>query len=161
AQQERLVLDEVLHGDDALRDLRQRLAAGVLHEPSGAADGCRAVLAARAERARAVAPQLARLRLLDGRRGLARSAGSELLDELELRDPPGLGDLEDAAVEQRALGRLPGLGDGVQPDLAVTRVDDRAERDALRRVDRLERRAAGLLDERLAAHRRDHHGLLR
>src|SRR4051794_20627026 len=55
----RLALDVVAHRLHALGDLGQRPGARVLHEPRRTAYGCRAVLPARAERTRAVPPQLA------------------------------------------------------------------------------------------------------
>ena len=82
-QHDRLVLDDVLDGHDAAHDSRQRRGAGVLDEPFRAADGRGAVLAAGAERARAVAPELARLRLLRRRRSPCLAFGQrERLVEL-------------------------------------------------------------------------------
>src|ERR687887_656387 len=66
-EQDRLALDVVAHGDHALLDLGERAGARVLDQPLSAADRGRGVLAARAEGARAVAPELARLRLLRAR----------------------------------------------------------------------------------------------
>src|SRR6478735_9219602 len=62
----RCLLDFVTDRHDALGDAGPGVAAAVFDEPSGAADGGRAVLAAGAELAFAVAPELAGLGLLGG-----------------------------------------------------------------------------------------------
>src|SRR3954453_20519445 len=127
-----LVLDEVVDRDGALLDLRERGRARVLDEPCRAADGRRAVLPPRAERARAVTPQLARLRLLRGR---VRAPAGERLDQPQLGHRAWLGDLEDPVVERRRLRLAALLGHRRQRDLALPDVDRRAERDALRSVE--------------------------
>ena len=80
-----------------------RALARVLDEPARAADRRRAVATAGPERALAVAPQLARLRLLLGR---ARALGAlrERLVEREVHDVAALADREHA-VEQAARSR--------------------------------------------------------
>src|SRR5262245_24958378 len=64
SQDDRLVPDVVAHRHDAPGHARERPGAGVLDEPLRATHGRGAVLAAGAEGAGAVAPQLARLGLL-------------------------------------------------------------------------------------------------
>src|SRR5262249_3156559 len=103
-EQDRLALDVVAHRHDALGDPGQRAGARVLNEPCRSPDCRRAVLPARAERAGAVTPQLARLRLLHlGRRRRLLAAWRQRLDEGQVRRAAGLRDLEDAVVELRLL----------------------------------------------------------
>src|SRR3954447_2509365 len=146
--QDRLALDLVAHRHDALGDLGQRARARVLYEPLRAAHGRRAVLAAGTERAGAIAPQLARLRLLLRSARAPAATGRQRLVQRQVRRAAGLRDLEDAVIE---LGRLPRLRG--QLDDAVLGVDSRAERDALRCVDLDELVRPGLLHQHLAADR--------
>src|SRR5262249_8559399 len=102
--QDRLVLDVVAHGHDSSPDLGDVGRARVLDEPDRAAHSRRAEVPARAEVARAVAPELARLGLLGGGRRLAGGRAAERLHERQVRDRLGSGrlrDLEDAVVEVR------------------------------------------------------------
>ena len=103
AQEDRLVLHVVADASPPpCGDPGERAGAGVLDEPFGPADGRGAVLAAGAERARAVAPELARLGLLRGGARALRASGSRAARSASsVVSPPDLRELEQAVVELR------------------------------------------------------------
>src|SRR5215217_4685403 len=171
ADDHRAVIDQVAHRDAALADAGQRAVAAILGVPGGAANGRDAVAAAGAERAAVVAaPQGAPVLLLPLVRdrsarvaaGTVRTgpAQLELGQALGLR---GLADLEQAAVEDRAL-RVAAWERALERHAALAGVDERADRhrDDLRQRHEvvgsrhLDRdRAGALVDvDALAEHRR-------
>src|SRR4051794_15150155 len=81
-----LVLDVVLHGNDALGDLGRGPRARVRYEPLRATDRGGAVVAGRAEVALAGAPQAPRLRLLRRRVPALLGRAVERLDEGQIGD---------------------------------------------------------------------------
>ena len=107
---------------------------------TGAADRGGAVPAAGAERALAVAPQLARLRLLLAAAPRPSARGQRLV-EREVRDPAPSGDAEHAVVRAARSGPAPGRGPDAQFD-PPPGVDRRAERDVVERGQRDEPRRA-------------------
>src|SRR3954465_15666814 len=81
-----LVLDVVLHGDDALGDLRRRPRARVRYEPLRAADRGGAVLAGLAEVALAGPPEAPGLRLLPRRVATFLRRAVKRLDKGQIGD---------------------------------------------------------------------------
>ena len=86
--------------------------------------------------------------------GPLRAAG-EFLDQRQVRDPARLRDLEDPVVERGGLRRRARLGDRRERHPALARVHGRADRDALRDVQLLERSRPRDLHQDGAARGRD------
>src|SRR5262249_27415675 len=152
-EDDRLVPDLVADSDRSAHDARQRPRAAVLHEPLRPTDRRGAVLALRAKRALAIAPEMALLRLARGGRARPPAAARrQRVGERELGDAGALADLELTLVELRRLRGRAGLGDRAELHGPVDGVDRRPHRNALRALQVDVLLGAGQPDPDLPAH---------
>ena len=137
AHDDRSLLDLVAHGDTPLRTRVSVPAHESCDEPLRAADGRGAVACRSSGRSPSRHPTACATSSWPPRAARARFGQRlhQLLDQREVGDPARLRDPEDAVVELRGLRRRARPGDRGQLDDALPRVDGRADRDALRRVE--------------------------